>query len=192
MALLKVERARARCCCWMAPRLDRSSHVPRPLLSKPPSNTPKAVRNIKRNPRRTQAFENFSRIHFRDMDRSLSEQGLLEGGPQAVSEAVTPSNLHALPPPPPPMPMAMMQLHPQNLVPPSGQFTGPQYDPLAMAALSLNTSNTSIQCPPSGPTGRNPPPQSCDLLRSLFLQLVCSLRVSASAAASTECFLFFL
>ena len=125
-------------------------------------------------------FRRFSRIHFRDMDRSLSEQGLLEGGgPQAASEAVTPSaplpgasSLGHAPLPPPPPPMAMMQLQPQNLVPPPGHHPGyppgqvntPLYDPMAMAALSLNTSSaTSTIRPPSlVPTGR----LRCDLHHS--------------------------
>ena len=156
-------------------RLDRG-HAP--LLSKPPSNPPKAVRNMEGHSR-TPFRRCFSQIHFGDMDRSLSEQGLLEGGgPQAASEAVTPlaplpgaPGLSHAPLPPPPPPMAMMQLQPQNLVPPAGhqgyppgQVTTPHYDPMAMAALSLNTSSaTSTLRPPSlVPTGR----LRCDPLRS--------------------------
>ena len=111
------------------------------------------------------------------MDRSLSEQGLLEAGvPQSASEAVTPSAPAAPPPPVAPLPagqIAMMQLHPQGLVPAAAAATyhhpahlaaaaaapppPPQYDPLAVAALSLNTSSatSSVGQPPRAlvPTG---------------------------------------
>lgn len=96
------------------------------------------------------------------MDRSLSEQGLLEAGLPHHQEAVTPS-APAAQLPPIPAQIAMMQLHPQGLVPvatpyPTNhsypQVPPPQYDPLAVAALSLNTS--SVQ-PPSASVSSVPP-----------------------------------
>ena len=96
-----------------------------------------------------------SRIHWGDMDRSLSEQGLLEAGLQHHQAEPQPSAPAAaqLPAPIPNAQIAMMQLHPQGLVPVATQYPTnhsypqvppPQYDPLAVAALSLNTSSVQL------------------------------------------------
>ena len=97
-----------------------------------------------------------SRIHWGDMDRSLSEQGLLEAGlqhHQAEPQPSAPAAAQLPAPIPAAAQIAMMQLHPQGLVPVATQYPTnhsypqvppPQYDPLAVAALSLNTSSVQL------------------------------------------------
>ena len=130
-----------------------------------------------------------SRIHWGDMDRSLSEQGLLEAGlqhHQAEPQPSAPAAAQLPAPIPAAAQIAMMQLHPQGLVPVATQYPTnhsypqvppPQYDPLAVAALSLNTSSVQLTSASGKKFTQLWPPSSIYIHSHslLFFQLSCLL-----------------